>query len=299
MLILCLFSEGASDRLGVQEGEEPRECIGPHVPHGCDVSDHHWPHSGQRQVGRRSLQSEESFVQTDVFIVYFFFRCIRLALVHDMAECIVGDIAPSDNVSKEEKHRREEASEPRVQQLIIRTKTVKVDHFCFFLRKRWDTWQTFCPRDSNRRFLLFGRYFLWFYHLFATNLVWASCLSFLSTLRQYLGFWKDLCHMQEYEHQISPEARLVKQFDLLEMILQAHEYEELEGMPGRLQEFFDSTAGRSSRINKAISVFIYFWCVLTDFFFFTIRSVPPPRCSATARLFKRSEGKSRHRQHEE
>jgi len=25
-----------------------------------------------------------------------------------MAECIVGDIAPADNVSKEEKHRREE-----------------------------------------------------------------------------------------------------------------------------------------------------------------------------------------------
>lgn len=28
-----------------------------------------------------------------------------------MAECIVGDIAPSDNISKEEKHRREEASD--------------------------------------------------------------------------------------------------------------------------------------------------------------------------------------------
>lgn len=54
-----------------------------------------------------------------------------------------------------------------------------------------------------------------------------------------------LCVEQEYESQSSPEARLVKQFDLLEMILQAHEYEELEGTPGRLQEFFDSTAGRS------------------------------------------------------
>lgn len=37
-------------------------------------------------------------------------RCIKLALVHDMAECIVGDIAPSDNISKAEKRRREEAS---------------------------------------------------------------------------------------------------------------------------------------------------------------------------------------------
>lgn len=27
-----------------------------------------------------------------------------------MAECIVGDIAPADNISKEEKHRREEVS---------------------------------------------------------------------------------------------------------------------------------------------------------------------------------------------
>lgn len=38
----------------------------------------------------------------------------------------------------------------------------------------------------------------------------------------------------------------MKQFDLLEMILQAYEYEELEGTPGRLQEFFDSTNGNSS-----------------------------------------------------
>jgi len=34
-------------------------------------------------------------------------RCMKLALVHDLAECIVGDIAPADNVSKTEKHRRE------------------------------------------------------------------------------------------------------------------------------------------------------------------------------------------------
>ncbi|XP_053140752.1 5'-deoxynucleotidase HDDC2 isoform X5 [Hemicordylus capensis] len=81
-------------------------------------------------------------------------RCIRLALIHDMAECIVGDIAPADNISKEEKHRREE----------------------------------------------------------------------------------------EYEYQSSAEARFVKELDQCEMILQALEYEELEGKPGRLQDFYDSTA---------------------------------------------------------
>ncbi|XP_066035356.1 5'-deoxynucleotidase HDDC2 isoform X2 [Chamaea fasciata] len=83
-------------------------------------------------------------------------RCIRLALVHDMAECIVGDIAPADNIPKEEKHRRE----------------------------------------------------------------------------------------KEYENQSTAEAKFVKQLDQCEMILQAFEYEELENTPGRLQDFFDSTAGK-------------------------------------------------------
>lgn len=53
----------------------------------------------------------------------------------------------------------------------------------------------------------------------------------------------DTFPLQEYENQSSAEAKLVKQFDLLEMILQAHEYEELEKKPGGLQEFFDSTNG--------------------------------------------------------
>ncbi|KAJ8009006.1 hypothetical protein DPEC_G00084320 [Dallia pectoralis] len=106
-------------------------------------------------------------------------RCMKLALVHDMAECIVGDIAPSDNVSKEEKHRREEAP-----------------------------------------------------------------MQYLTGLLQG-GLRKEIYDLwEEYENQTSAEAKLVKELDLLEMILQAHEYEELEGTPGRLQEFFDSTQGR-------------------------------------------------------
>lgn len=48
---LILLAEGAADRLGVQECEEAGECVRPHVPHGHDVSDHHWPHSEQGQVG--------------------------------------------------------------------------------------------------------------------------------------------------------------------------------------------------------------------------------------------------------
>ncbi|NXA57556.1 HDDC2 protein, partial [Nothocercus julius] len=45
-------------------------------------------------------------------------RCVRLALVHDMAECIVGDIAPADNVPKGEKRRREEAAMQELTQLL-------------------------------------------------------------------------------------------------------------------------------------------------------------------------------------
>uniref|UniRef100_UPI003AAFFBE1 5'-deoxynucleotidase HDDC2 isoform X1 n=1 Tax=Centroberyx gerrardi TaxID=166262 RepID=UPI003AAFFBE1 len=106
-------------------------------------------------------------------------RCIKLSLVHDMAECIVGDIAPADNVSKAEKHRREEEAMRHLTGLL---------------------------QDGLKQ--------------------------------EIYGLW------EEYETQSSAEARLVKQFDLLEMILQAHEYEQLEGTPGRLQEFFDSTDGR-------------------------------------------------------
>ena len=43
-----------------------------------------------------------------------------ISLVHDMAECIVGDITPSDPVSAEDKHRMEvEAMESLVNPLSL------------------------------------------------------------------------------------------------------------------------------------------------------------------------------------
>ncbi|XP_039916126.1 5'-deoxynucleotidase HDDC2 [Hirundo rustica] len=106
-------------------------------------------------------------------------RCLRLALVHDMAECIVGDIAPADNIPKEEKHRREKTAMQQLTQLL--------------------------SEDLRKEI-----YELW----------------------------------EEYENQSTAEAKFVKQLDQCEMILQAFEYEELENTPGRLQDFFDSTAGK-------------------------------------------------------
>ncbi|XP_067274034.1 HD domain-containing protein 2 [Pseudorasbora parva] len=106
-------------------------------------------------------------------------RCMKMALVHDLAECIVGDIAPADNVSKAEKHRREKEAMVHITGLL----------------------------DDGLK-------------------------------REIYNLW------EEYENQSTPEAKLVKELDQLEMIIQAHEYEELEGKPGRLQEFFTSTEGR-------------------------------------------------------
>ncbi|XP_072264958.1 5'-deoxynucleotidase HDDC2 isoform X2 [Pyxicephalus adspersus] len=106
-------------------------------------------------------------------------RCIRLALVHDMAESIVGDIAPADNVSKEEKHRKEKDAMKHLSHLL--------------------------PDDLKKEI-----YDLW----------------------------------EEYEFQSTEEAKFVKELDQCEMILQALEYEELEKKPGRLQDFYDSTAGK-------------------------------------------------------
>jgi putative hydrolase of HD superfamily len=38
-------------------------------------------------------------------------RCIKMAIVHDLAEAVVGDITPHAGVSKEDKFNREKASD--------------------------------------------------------------------------------------------------------------------------------------------------------------------------------------------
>eukprot|EP00850_Spirogloea_muscicola_P016538 SM000135S26982 [mRNA] locus=s135:38563:48888:+ [translate_table: standard] len=55
---------------------------------------------------------------------------------------------------------------------------------------------------------------------------------------------------QEYESNLSPEAKLVKDFDKVEMILQAHEYEAAQGH--KLEDFFQSIQGKlQTRTGKA------------------------------------------------
>ncbi|KAL4316052.1 hypothetical protein HN51_070016 [Arachis hypogaea] len=105
-------------------------------------------------------------------------RCIKIALVHDIAEAIVGDITPSDGVPKAEKSKREKAALSEMCELLgggMRAEEIKE---------------------------------LW----------------------------------EEYENNSSKEANLVKDFDKVEMILQALEYETEHGKV--LDEFFISTAGK-------------------------------------------------------
>lgn len=96
-----------------------------------------------------------------------------------------------------------------------------------------------------------------------------------------------LSDLQEYETQRSPEARLVKEFDLLEMILQAYEYEELERTPGRLQEFFDSTNG-ISLFSHSLEIF----AALPSLVLLVFRSFPPPRCAPAYQISEWTEGAS-------
>ncbi|CAN1296190.1 5'-deoxynucleotidase HDDC2 [Linum perenne] len=105
-------------------------------------------------------------------------RCMKIAIVHDIAEAIVGDITPSDGVPKAEKSKLEQAALNEMCKMLgggMRAEEIKE---------------------------------LWY----------------------------------EYENNASVEANLVKDFDKVEMILQALEYETERGKV--LDEFFISTAGK-------------------------------------------------------
>ncbi|KAL4298128.1 hypothetical protein GQ457_12G024950 [Hibiscus cannabinus] len=105
-------------------------------------------------------------------------KCVKMAIVHDIAEAIVGDITPSDGIPKDEKSRREREA---------------LDHMC-------------------------------------------KLLGGGSRAKEVAELW------MEYEGNSSSEAKIVKDFDKVEMILQALEYENEQGVD--LDEFFQSTAGK-------------------------------------------------------
>jgi putative hydrolase of HD superfamily len=66
------------------------------IDHGESISDHMYRMSIITMLCPASLRSRIDMT-----------RCIKMALVHDMAELLVGDITPVDGVPKSEKNRRE------------------------------------------------------------------------------------------------------------------------------------------------------------------------------------------------
>lgn len=106
-------------------------------------------------------------------------RCMKIALIHDLAESIVGDISPFCGIEKEEKRRREHAAILEIASLL--------------------------PAISGDEIL----------KLF-----------------------------EEYEGQATPEAQWVKDCDRYDMIQTAFEYEKRDELPGKHEEFFESTKGK-------------------------------------------------------
>lgn len=106
-------------------------------------------------------------------------KCVKMSLVHDLAECIVGDITPHCGISNEEKHRREKEAMMHLISLL----------------------------DKN-----IGN--------------------------EIIALW------EEYEKQLTPESKVVKDLDRFDMILQAYEYENLLKQPSSLDEFFKCTKGK-------------------------------------------------------
>lgn len=95
--------------------------------------------------------------------------------------------------------------------------------------------------------------------------------------------------MQEYENQCTAEAKFVKQLDQCEMILQAFEYEVLENTPGRLQDFYDSTAGMTfglfflTFVNEIKYINVFFF--LSDRHSEQARTSYFTHCSGTLNIF--------------
>jgi len=142
-----------------------RQKAGPRIE---SVADHSWRISLMAMVASSSSENYDSN------------RCIKIALVHDLAEATVGDITPHCGVSDVDKHQRE------LQAITGMT----------------------------------------------GGLANADCGA------EILELWK------EYEAGETPEAKLVKDMDKLEMILQALEYESDGENEESLDGFFDSTRGK-------------------------------------------------------
>eukprot|EP00550_Attheya_septentrionalis_P013032 CAMPEP_0198298928 /NCGR_PEP_ID=MMETSP1449-20131203/42700_1 /TAXON_ID=420275 /ORGANISM="Attheya septentrionalis, Strain CCMP2084" /LENGTH=313 /DNA_ID=CAMNT_0044000327 /DNA_START=321 /DNA_END=1262 /DNA_ORIENTATION=+ len=162
------------------------------VPHPESVADHSW------RVAVLCLLLQRDNNQTPQLDTS---RAIEMAMVHDLAESIVGDIAPSDNVPKEEKQKLETDAIHK----IAATLDHATNHPIIPAADDSSTPSAQMPQNKVER----------------------TCDRLLRVF-------------EEYERRESPEAKAVKDLDLLDMLVQADEYELAN--PGLdLDEFFVGT----------------------------------------------------------
>jgi putative hydrolase of HD superfamily len=117
-------------------------------------------------------------------------RCIKMCIVHDLAESIVGDITPDDNVADHDKHQLEANAIEKFRSILKQDLSDSEEH------------------DQE----------------------------FTTVVDEMVNLF------YEYEENSTPEAKLVKDFDKFDMILQADEYE--RDQQKLLPSFFRTTQGR-------------------------------------------------------
>lgn len=147
-------------------------------------------------------------------------RCIKMSLVHDLAESIVGDITPNSGVSKEEKFQREQAAIEELAGYLAVTNSEAAEE----LKTLWLEYEA-CETaggstDVGNGELQHERFVVWLPD---------AVLARFFFLNPRLASFTD--------------AKVVKDLDKFDMVLQALEYEARVKGPGTLGEFFASVHG--------------------------------------------------------
>ena len=172
------------------------------------VADHSW------RIGLMAMVASSPSSSSSSSIKYDTNRCIKMALVHDLAEAKVGDITPHCGVSDDDKHARELQAITEMTQKLTNLPGISPSS---------STMATATASDGKGDTV-------------------SSSSSSSTTLspvgQEILELWK------EYEAGVTEEAKLVKDMDKLEMILQALEYETDGKNKKSLDGFFDGTRGK-------------------------------------------------------
>jgi putative hydrolases of HD superfamily len=127
---------------------------------------------------------------------------MKMAMVHDLAEAIVGDITPHCKVSNEDKFKMENVRAVSAHSARTRTQNISIEK-----KKKGDTCLISCLRIFQE----------------AMDKIEAT-LAGNPAGKEIRELWL------EYEAAETPEAKLVKDFDKFDMIMQADEYEQQHTM---------------------------------------------------------------------